>query len=200
MIPRPVLYEPTACAGHPLGCTGRGLPAVVDPHADLVDDLPAEAERIGAPIVAVLATHARADHVFGPPDLVGATGARPYLPAGAAVDFAHHALCDGERIDLANTVLTTLMTPGHAPAHAAHPVADRRRGTHPSHFGGSVCERAPSGAPISTIGLGRRHHEALAHADADAFAAALVRDPPPPPAGQAQIVARNRQGRAAATG
>lgn len=91
------------------------------------------------------------------------------------------------------------MTPGHSPAHAAHLVADRRRGTYPSHFGGSVCGRAPSGAPVSTIGLGRRHHEALAHADADAFAAALVRDLPPAPAGQAQIVARNRRGRAAAT-
>jgi glyoxylase-like metal-dependent hydrolase (beta-lactamase superfamily II) len=129
MILRPFLYEPTACASYLFGCTGKGLLAVVDPHAELVDAYLAEARRIGAPIVAVLETHVQADHVSGLPALVAATGARAYLPEGAGVRFDHHALSDGEPVALGNTLATTLMTPGHAPAHAAYLVADRRRGT-----------------------------------------------------------------------
>src|SRR5205823_7330270 len=56
---------------------------------------------------------------------IGATG---YLPAGAGVDFEHVALADGDVVELGNTVVTAIATPGHAPAHHAYAVADRRRG------------------------------------------------------------------------
>lgn len=245
MILRPFLYEPTACASYLFGCTTHGRLAVVDPHVELVDEYLAGAERIGAPIVAVLETHVQADHVSGLPALVAATGATAHLPAGAAVDFPHRALADGDVVDLGNTVVTAVATPGHAPAHAAFVVADRRRGTeepwlvftgdsllvgdvgrpdlhahgdplamarlqhaslarlmelpdhvlvYPSHFGGSVCGRALSGNPFSTIGFERRHNAALAHEDAGAFAAALVSGLPPAPEGQHAIVAANRAG------
>jgi glyoxylase-like metal-dependent hydrolase (beta-lactamase superfamily II) len=65
---------------------------------------------------------------------------------------------------------------------------------HPSHYGGSVCGRALSGNPISSIGFERRHNPLLALADPDAFAAALLADAPPPPAEQERIVAANRSG------
>lgn len=45
------------------------------------------------------------------------------------MSFPHRPLSDRERLDLGNTVVTALATPGHAPAHAAFLVADRRRGT-----------------------------------------------------------------------
>ena len=64
-----------------------------------------------------------------PADLVMATGATACLPAGARVGFDRHALEDGERVELGNTVVTALATPGHAPAHHAYLVADRRRDT-----------------------------------------------------------------------
>jgi glyoxylase-like metal-dependent hydrolase (beta-lactamase superfamily II) len=242
MILRPFLYEPTACASYLFGCPTHARLAVVDPHIELVGAYLAEAERIGAPIVAVLETHVQADHVSGLPALVAATGARAHLPAGAAVELDHHPLADGERIELGNTLVTTIATPGHAPAHAAFLVADRRRGTeepwlvftgdsllvgdvgrpdlhasgdaegmarllhgslrrlmelpdhvsvYPSHYGGSVCGRALSGNPFSTIGFERRHNRALAHADAESFAPALLVDLPPAPEGQASIVALN---------
>src|SRR5205823_12247613 len=57
---------------------------------------------------------------------IGATG---YLPAGAGVGFEHVALADGDVVELGNTVVTAIATPGHAPAHHAYTVADRRRGT-----------------------------------------------------------------------
>ena len=128
MIFRPFLYEPTACASYLFGCLTRSKLAVVDPHADLVGAYVAEAERVGAPIVAVFETHVQADHVSGLPALVEATGATAYLPAAAGVEFSHTALEDGEVVELGNTVVRALATPGHAPAHHAYVVADRRRG------------------------------------------------------------------------
>jgi glyoxylase-like metal-dependent hydrolase (beta-lactamase superfamily II) len=79
--------------------------------------------------VAVLETHVQADHVSGLPALVERTGATAYLPAGAGVAFEHVALADGERVELGNTLVTAIATPGHAPAHHAYAVADRRRGS-----------------------------------------------------------------------
>src|SRR5438876_2715970 len=198
---------------------------VVDPHEALVDAYLEEAERVGAPIVAVLETHVQADHVSGLPALVEATGATAYLPAQAGVEFEHEELEDGAELGLGNTRVHALATPGHAPAHNAYVVADRRRGdsepwlvftgdsllvgdvgrpdlhaqgepetlarelyasmrrllelpggvlVYPSHYGGSVCGRSLSGNPFSTIGFERRHNQALAAADADAFARALL--------------------------
>ena len=63
------------------------------------------------------------------PTLVARTGATAYLPAGAEVTFEHVALADGDVMELGNTVVTALATPGHAPSHHAYVVADRRRGT-----------------------------------------------------------------------
>lgn len=248
MIFRPLLYEPTACASYLFGCLSKSALGVVDPHVELVDAYLAEAERVGAPIVAVFETHVQADHVSGLPALVEATGATAYIPAGADVAFDHVALADGETVELGNTIVRALATPGHAPAHHAYVVADRRRGdeepwlvftgdsllvgdvgrpdlhaggdpeplarglhgsigrllelpdgvlVYPSHFGGSVCGRALSSNPFSSIGFERTHNQALAYADADSFAQALLVDLPPPPAGQAAIVAANRAGRVA---
>jgi glyoxylase-like metal-dependent hydrolase (beta-lactamase superfamily II) len=245
MILRPFLYEETACASYLFGCLSHSRLAVVDPHADLVDGYLGAAEAAGAPIVAVFETHVQADHVSGLPALVEATGAVPYLPAGAEVEFPHTALGDGKTVELGNTLVRALATPGHAPAHHAYVVADRRRGTeepwlaftgdsllvgdvgrpdlhargepgrmarelfgslerllelpdhvlvYPSHYGGSVCGRGLSSNPFSSIGFERRHNAALGHADAGAFADALLVDVPPPPADQAAIVAANRRG------
>lgn len=66
---------------------------------------------------------------------------------------------------------------------------------YPSHFGGSVCGRALSSNPFSSIGFERLHNTALQQPDAESFAKALLVDLPPAPAGQAEIVAANRSGR-----
>jgi hydroxyacylglutathione hydrolase len=128
MIFRPYLYEPTACASYLFGCLSRSVLAVVDPHLELVERYLAEAERVGAPIVAVFETHVQADHVSGLPALVEATGATAYLPAGVEVELDHVPLTDGATVELGNTIVRALATPGHAPAHHAYVVADRRRG------------------------------------------------------------------------
>jgi hydroxyacylglutathione hydrolase len=129
MVLRPFLFPDTACASYLFGCLTHGRLAVVDPHVDLVEGYLEEAERLGAPIAAVFETHVQADHVSGLPALVEAAGATAYLPSGAGVDFEHVPLDDGAVVELGNTIVRALATPGHAPAHNVYVVADRRRGT-----------------------------------------------------------------------
>jgi glyoxylase-like metal-dependent hydrolase (beta-lactamase superfamily II) len=131
MFFRQLLNDETACASYLLGCASRGKLAVIDPHVDLVDEYVALAEAQGIPIVAVLETHVQADHVSGLPALVERTGAQAYLPAGAGVEFDHRPLADGELVELGNTEIEAIATPGHARAHHAYLVTDRRRGDEP---------------------------------------------------------------------
>jgi hydroxyacylglutathione hydrolase len=128
---RQLLNDETACASYVLGCKTHGTFAVVDPHVDLVDEYTELAEAQGAAIVAVLETHLQADHVSGLPELVARTGASAYLPDGAAVEFDHQPLGDGEIVRLGNTEIAALATPGHALAHHAYVVTDHARAGDP---------------------------------------------------------------------
>ena len=128
---RQLLNDETACASYLFGCNTAGELAVVDPHADLVDDYITAADAQGSRIVAVLETHLQADHVSGLPELVERTGATAYLPEGSGVEFEHHQLADGELVELGNTVIQAVATPGHARAHHAYLVTDHRRGEEP---------------------------------------------------------------------
>jgi hydroxyacylglutathione hydrolase len=131
MFFRQLLNDDTACASYLFGCKTEERFGVVDPHVDLVDDYIRIAEAQSVPIVAVLETHVQADHVSGLPALVEKTGAIAYLPEDAGVDFEHVALADGEAVELGNTELRAIATPGHAAAHHAYVVTDRTRGDEP---------------------------------------------------------------------
>jgi hydroxyacylglutathione hydrolase len=61
----------------------------------------------------------------------------------------------------------------------------------PGAFAGSVCGRALSGTPVSTLGFERRFNRAFAIEDEQTFVTAMVRDIPPPPPGAAAIRAAN---------
>src|SRR3954449_679689 len=128
---RQLLNDETACASYLFGCKTHSAFAVVDPHIDLVDQYATLAAAQGAAITAVFDTHVQADHVSGVPELVARTGATAYLPEGAGVEFEHHPLGDGEVVELGNTTIRAIATPGHAPAHHAYLVTDRRRAEDP---------------------------------------------------------------------
>src|SRR4051794_33090565 len=113
MFFRQLLNDETACASYLFGCKTVGEFAVVDPHVDLVDDYIAGAEAQGAKITAVIETHIQADHVSGLPQLVKQTGATAYMPQGSGAEFEHQTLKDGEMIELGNTVIEAIATPGH---------------------------------------------------------------------------------------
>ena len=66
---------------------------------------------------------------------------------------------------------------------------------YPSHYSGSVCGRALSATPVSTVGFERRHNTALRFDSEEEFVQALLREIPPAPEQQAAIVAANRSGR-----
>lgn len=248
MFFRQILNDETACASYLIGCKTKGSFAVVDPHADLVDDYLELAASQGAEITAVLETHVQADHVSGLPELVARTRATPYLPEDAGVGFDHRPLADGEVVILGNTEIEAISTPGHAPAHHAYLVTDHVRGDepwfvltgdallvgdagrpdlhaggdrdveamartlyrslherllalpdhlllYPAHYSGSVCGRALSANPASTVGFERRMNAALQLGSEDEFVAALIADIPPVPEDQLEIVAANRSGR-----
>jgi len=131
MFFRQVLNDESACASYVFGCKSKARFAVVDPHVDRVDEYIRTAEAQGIPIVAVLETHVQADHVSGLPELVERTGAVAYLPEGADVEFEHVPLGDGEVIELGNTDVQAIATPGHAAAHHAYLVTDHTRGHEP---------------------------------------------------------------------
>jgi hydroxyacylglutathione hydrolase len=131
MFFRQVLNDSSACASYVFGCKSKARFAVVDPHSDLVDDYVRIADAQGIPIVAVLETHVQADHVSGLPELVERTGAVAYLPEGADVEFEHVPLADGEVVELGNTAVQAIATPGHAAAHHAYLVTDHTRGDEP---------------------------------------------------------------------
>ena len=128
---RQFLNDETACASYLFVCKTAGEFAVVDAHADLVDDYISATEVQGSRIAAVIETHVQADHVSGLPELVERTGATAYLPDGSGAEFAHQPLADGELIKLGNTVVEAIATPGHAPAHHSYLVTDHRRGPEP---------------------------------------------------------------------
>jgi hydroxyacylglutathione hydrolase len=128
---RQLLNDETACASYLFGCKSKEKFAVVDPHVDLVDDYIELAEAQGIPIVAVFETHVQADHVSGLPELVERTGATAYLPEGAGVEFAHTPLADTRVVELGNTAVEAIATPGHASAHHAYLVTDSTRADEP---------------------------------------------------------------------
>ena len=49
MLLRPFLNDATSCSSYVFGCGTHAKLAVVDPHADLVDDYLATAAALGAP-------------------------------------------------------------------------------------------------------------------------------------------------------
>jgi hypothetical protein len=128
---RQFLNDDTACASYLFGCKTAGKFAVVDAHADLVDDYVAAAASQGSEIVAVVETHIQADHLSGLSGLVERSGATAYMPEGSGAEFAHRSLADGEVVELGNTVVEAIATPGHAPAHHSYLVTDHRRGEEP---------------------------------------------------------------------
>ena len=130
MLLRPFLNDTTSCASYLFGCTSARQAGSRRPARRPRRRLPRAQPRRSAPRSwrssrrTCRPTTSRACRRWS------SARARPaYLPAGAGVEFEHVALADGDVVELGNTLVTAIATPGHAPAHHAYAVADRRRGT-----------------------------------------------------------------------
>jgi len=127
MIFRQILHPQTGCASYVFGCTGKGKLAVVDPHAEHIDEYMTVAEQAGSPIIAIFETHVQADHLSGAVQLAGLTGASIYLHESAEVDFPFVPMHDGDEIELGNDYVRVLHTPGHSTDSVCLVVGDRVR-------------------------------------------------------------------------
>ncbi len=128
---RPFYRFETGCAAYVFGCASQGLACVVDPQEADVDEYVAFAESKGMRITHVLDTHVHADHRSGGRALAARSGAQYCLHRSAAVEFAFEQLDDGQVIELGNTLVRVLHTPGHTPESVSLVVSDLRRGPEP---------------------------------------------------------------------
>jgi hydroxyacylglutathione hydrolase len=131
MIFRPYHYFDTGCAAYLFGCGTLGRCAVVDPQERDVDAYAAFAMAKGMTITHVFDTHVHADHRSGGRALAERTGAKYCLHRSADVSFTFEPLEDGQQIELGNTVVDVIHTPGHTPESISLAVRDLRRGPAP---------------------------------------------------------------------
>jgi hydroxyacylglutathione hydrolase len=131
MFFRPFYRFETGCAAYVYGCGGKGLACVVDPHESDVDAYVEFAASKGMRITHVFDTHVHADHRSGARRLVELTGAKYCLHHSANVTFPFDAVADNQTIELGNTIVRVLHTPGHTPESMCLVVSDLRRGPVP---------------------------------------------------------------------
>jgi hydroxyacylglutathione hydrolase len=169
MFLKPFYRYETGCAAYVLGCGGCGKCAVVDPREEDLDAYVGFAESKGMRITHVFDTHVHADHRSGARALAERVGARYCLHRSADVAFPFEPLEDGQEIELGNTRLRVLHTPGHTPESICLVVTDLRRGTEPwfvltgdTLFVGTVGRPdLPGRADESAAELYRNVHEKL---------------------------------------
>jgi hydroxyacylglutathione hydrolase len=131
MIFRPFYDFGTGCAAYVFGCGTLGKCAVVDPKEGEVENYAAFAQSKSMRITHVIDTHVHADHRSGGPALARMTAATYCLHAAADVALPFASLEDGQEIDLGNTRMRVLHTPGHTPESVCLVVTDFRRGSDP---------------------------------------------------------------------
>ena len=131
MIFRPFYYYDLGCAAYLLGCGTLARCAVVDPRADDVESYVAFARAKKMQITQVIDTHVHADHRSGGVALAQVTGAVYRLHEAAEVRVPCTPMRDGEEIELGNTRIRVVHTPGHSPESVSLIVTDLKRGTDP---------------------------------------------------------------------
>src|SRR5688572_14787009 len=131
MIFRPYYYFDKGCAAYLFGCGTLSRCAVVDPRAEDVDSYIAFAHTKNMRITHVIDTHVHADHLSGGPELARRVEAAYCLHESADFTGSFTPLKDGQDIELGNTHVKVLHTPGHSPESVCLVVTDLKRGTDP---------------------------------------------------------------------
>ena len=131
MMFRPYYYFDRGCAAYLFGCGTHGVGAVVDARADDVGEYLTFAADKGLRLTHVIDTHIHADHRSGGPELACRAGAQYCVHESADVAIPFAPLQDEGTINLGNTRIKVLHTPGHSPESVCLLVTDLKRGTDP---------------------------------------------------------------------
>ncbi len=115
------------------GCAGHGKAIAVDVVAGDEAWFADTAKRINVVITQVIDTHVHADHYSGGHNLARAVNAEYCLHEATEglVKYPVRFLRDGEVLDVGNTKVKILHTPGHTPESVCLLVTDHRRGLEP---------------------------------------------------------------------
>jgi glyoxylase-like metal-dependent hydrolase (beta-lactamase superfamily II) len=130
MILRQFLHRDPVAISYFAGCGTYAAAAVVDPLGDIGAYLEV-AKEAGTRLRYVVDTHLHADHISTGRALAAAADAEYVLFADAPVAFPFHGVRDGDVLELGNTLMKVLHTPGHTPEHISLLVTDRRRADEP---------------------------------------------------------------------
>ena len=131
MILRPYYHDDHGCAAYVFGCDTLGQCAVVDARIEDVEAYATFASSKSMRITHVIDTHVHADHRSGGRELAQRVGACYCLHDSADVAISFTPLRDDEEIELGNTHVRVLHTPGHSPESMCLLVTDRKRGRDP---------------------------------------------------------------------
>lgn len=130
MIFRQFLHRDPIAASYLFGCGSKGTGVVVDPLGD-TDLYVAESEARGLPIRYVIDTHIHADHISTGRALAARVGAEYVLFAEAKTSFAFRGVRNGDVLEIGNTEIKVMHTPGHTPEHISLLVTDHVRADEP---------------------------------------------------------------------
>ncbi len=131
MIVRQFLHrEPVIAASYLFGCGSKHAACVVDP-VESVEFYRDAAAALDMEIRCVVDTHAHADHVSTGRVLAESVGGPYVLHERAGATFPFHAVREGDRLQLGNTVARVLHLPGHTPEHIGLLVSDHVRTEEP---------------------------------------------------------------------
>ncbi len=142
---------------------GNGEAVTVDPDRNVDRYIQAAAAK-GLQITKVLETHLHADFITGSIEMAERTGARLLVPAGAEARFPHQPLFAGSRLELGESWLEAVASPGHTPEHLSYVL---RRGRMPPVLfsGGSLivggAARTDLISPQQTGELTRHQHRTV---------------------------------------
>jgi len=123
-------HEEGGCLSYIVGCTSKGVCAVIDPQYD-TDQYARYAADHGMQITHIFETHAQADHISGARKLGEASGAPVHYHESAETGFPVRKVKDGDVITLGNIRLGIHHTPGHTADSISIAVTDTVRADEP---------------------------------------------------------------------
>ena len=126
MLVEQLFDEGLGHASYLVADSDRGVAFLVDPDRD-IDRYLDLASRLHVRVTHSFETHVHNDYVAGSAVLSSLRPVTAVLGVEAHVGYPHHALGDGETIDIGALRVRAMATPGHTPEHVSFLVADLSR-------------------------------------------------------------------------